>query len=264
MPSWITAASFALLSASGALSSPSPSRYPISLDTKSALAPGLANIHIAFNAAVDEILSFTYGSCSSVSKRDIDEDYVLIASGHGSEMRSSGDHRLVWIVPEDVTSGGCLSAWIEESGILVGRSEAKTLALSKKQKRASAQEMRKRDASLQKRQSGNESIVMSIDAGFDTLGPWFDGVELLTGKDVSSVDVQAAKDKEITIVGAGMSGLMTFLCLHQAGFTNVSIVEAGQRLGGRVHTVYLTGGPFDYSYQEMGPMRFPGKFSLLI
>lgn len=25
----------------------------------------------------------------------------------------------------------------------------------------------------------------------------------------------------------------------------------------RVHTAYLEGGPFDYQYQEMGPMRFP-------
>lgn len=93
--------------------------------------------------------------------------------------------------------------------------------------------------------------------GIDTLGPWFDGVELLSQKEPAAIDVEAAKRKEIGIVGAGMSGLMSFLILHQAGFTNVSILEAGQRLGGRVHTAYLSGGPFDYSYQEMGPMRFP-------
>lgn len=51
---------------------------------------------------------------------------------------------------------------------------------------------------------------------------------------------------------------MTFLCLNQSGFTNLEILEAGQRLGGRVHTEYFNNSkPFDYQYQEMGPMRFP-------
>lgn len=97
--------------------------------------------------------------------------------------------------------------------------------------------------------------------GIDPLGPWFDGVELLKQKEVASVNVAAAKDKQIAIVGAGMSGLMTYLVLSQAGFTNISIIEASQRLGGRVHTEYLSGGPFDYSYQEMGPMRFPATYT---
>ncbi|KAI4231413.1 MAG: hypothetical protein L6R40_007735 [Gallowayella cf. fulva] len=62
-----------------------------------------------------------------------------------------------------------------------------------------------------------------------------------------------------------------------SGFHNLELVESGQRLGGyvhkrsssrfeeanvlikgrRVHTAYLEGGPSDYQYQEMGPMRFP-------
>ncbi|KAL2022148.1 hypothetical protein VTK56DRAFT_5977 [Thermocarpiscus australiensis] len=41
---------------------------------------------------------------------------------------------------------------------------------------------------------------------------------------------------------------------------NIKILEAGQRLGGRMHTEYLSGGPFDYSYQVMGPMRFPQTY----
>src|SRR5262249_36857505 len=44
--------------------------------------------------------------------------------------------------------------------------------------------------------------------------------------------------------------------------TNISIIEASQRLGGRVHTEYLSGGPFNYSYQEMGPMRFPATYTV--
>lgn len=98
---------------------------------------------------------------------------------------------------------------------------------------------------------------MDNTTGIDVLGPWFEGVALLQDKQPGPVDVEAAKAKEVAIVGAGMSGLMSYLVLHQAGMKNVEILEAGQRLGGRVRTEYLSGGPFDYSYQEMGPMRFP-------
>ena len=104
------------------------------------------------------------------------------------------------------------------------------------------------------------SIEMNNDTGVDSLGAWFEGVNLLKDKQPGAIDVEIAKVKEVAIVGAGMSGLMTYLVLNQAGMTNVSIIEAGDRLGGRVHTEYLSGGPFDYSYQEMGPMRFPSTY----
>lgn len=99
---------------------------------------------------------------------------------------------------------------------------------------------------------------MSKATGIDTSGPWFDGVKHLSQKNgTGAVNADAAKCKEIAIVGAGMSGLMTYMVLSQAGLTNVTIHEAGQRLGGRVHTAHLSGGPSSSSYQEMGPMRFP-------
>lgn len=98
---------------------------------------------------------------------------------------------------------------------------------------------------------------MTNATGIDAWGPWFDGVELLKDKEISAFDANDAKSKDVAIVGAGMAGLMTYLVLSQAGLTNVRLIEASQRLGGRVHTEYLSGGPFDYSYQEMGPMRFP-------
>lgn len=103
---------------------------------------------------------------------------------------------------------------------------------------------------------------MTNSTGIDTLGPWFDGVALLEGKNLSAIDIAEAKSKEIAIVGAGMAGLMTYLVLHQSGMENIKIIEASQRLGGRVHTEYLSGGPFDYSYQEMGPMRFPNTITV--
>ncbi|KAM0329459.1 hypothetical protein ACHAQA_004768 [Verticillium albo-atrum] len=97
--------------------------------------------------------------------------------------------------------------------------------------------------------------------GFDPVGAWFEGVKLLEQQQPKPVDAEKAKAKEVAIVGAGMSGLMTWLVLSQAGLTNLTIIEGGSRLGGRVHTEYLSGGPFDYSYQEMGPMRIPDTYT---
>ncbi|RYO91638.1 hypothetical protein DL766_003183 [Monosporascus sp. MC13-8B] len=134
-------------------------------------------------------------------------------------------------------SHGCISAW-DSQEFLVGRSEP--------------QPIRRRGL----KKHGPYSIQMRNETGIETWGPWFNGVELLESKNVSAINVEAAKSKEVAIVGAGMAGLMTYL-VHQAGMKNVSIIEASQRLGGRTHTEYLSGGPFEYSYQEMGPMRFP-------
>lgn len=206
------------------------STLPVKLETRSELTSRLANIHVSFDIHLDDTVTYTYGSCDSA--RHHDAHHVI------GQSTDSEDLRLVWIHPEDITSHGCISAW-DSLGSLVGRSEP--------------QRVQRRN--LKKR--GPYSVQMTNETGIDTWGPWFDGVELLQSKNLSSVDVDAAKSKEIAIVGAGMSGLMTYLVLHQAGMTNVSIIEASQRLGGRVHTAYLSGGPFDYSYQEMGPMRFP-------
>ena len=102
---------------------------------------------------------------------------------------------------------------------------------------------------------------MTNGTGIDTWGEWFDGVNLLKDNQPGPVDVAAAKSKSVAIVGAGMAGLMTYLVLAQAGLSNISIIESTHRLGGRIRTEYLTGGPFDYSYQEMGPMRFPAAYT---
>ncbi len=206
------------------------STLPVRLETRSEIRSRLANIHVSFDSTFKDAVTYTYGSCDHLSH--LDAHHII---GHST---NSEDLRLVWVLPEDTWSHGCISAW-DSQGSLVGRSEPQSLQRKDLKKR------------------GAFSIQMYNDTGIDTLGPWFNGVELLQSKNLSAVDVKCAKSKEIAIVGAGMSGLMTYLVLHQAGMTNVKIIEAGQRLGGRVHTEYLSGGPFDYSYQEMGPMRFP-------
>ncbi|RYP77407.1 hypothetical protein DL771_001202 [Monosporascus sp. 5C6A] len=180
-------------------------------------------------------LTFTYGSCSHLDVRNAHHEI--------GRYKVADTSRLVWIIPEDVQSAqseGCISAWDIE-GNLVGRSQSQRLKLRKRRME----------------EGGLHSIPMNNKTGIDILGPWFDGVKLLEGKNLSAIDVAEAKAKDIAIVGAGMAGLMTFLILHQSGLTNVRILEASRRLGGRVRTEYLSGGPFDYSYQEMGPMRFP-------
>ncbi|OTB07012.1 hypothetical protein M426DRAFT_257408, partial [Hypoxylon sp. CI-4A] len=222
---WLTLAGLA-----SQVASVSASKLPVKLETRSDLSSRLANIHISFTAPVDGALTYTYGRCDNT--RSYQAHHTV---GQGS---STKDGRLVWIIPDDVTFDGCISAW-DQRDLLVGRSEPQRLSRRKLKRRSS------------------NSIEMSNATGIDTWGPWFDGVELLKNKEIGAVDVAEAKSKEVAIVGAGMSGLMTYLVLTQAGFTNVSIIEASQRLGGRVHTEYLSGGPFDYSYQEMGPMRFP-------
>lgn len=223
---------------SHAASSAFVSPHPVHLETRSQLNSRAANIHISLENVVDDVLDFTYGSCTGRSPASA---HHHIISRHAP---SATTDRLVWVIPEDAVSGGCLSAWSSQ-GTLLGRSEPQQLASQRSRKRG-VEQVHKR--SLGKKRDGN-SIGMTNASGIDSWGPWFDGVELLQSKNLSAVDVQAAKAKKIGIVGAGMSGLMTFLSLKQAGFENLEIIEAGERLGGRVHTEYLSGGPFDYSYQ---------------
>ncbi|KAI6090007.1 flavin-containing amine oxidoreductase [Hypoxylon rubiginosum] len=219
---WLSLAALAVpISASG---------LPVKLETRSELSSRLANIHVSFEAPVDGVITYTYGRCHETKRH---EAHHTVGRGTGAK-----DSRLVWILPDGVRFDGCISAW-DEWGSLVGRSEP--------------QRVGKRG--LKRR--GAYTIEMTNATGIDAWGPWFDGVELLKDKEISAFDANDAKSKDVAIVGAGMAGLMTYLVLSQAGLTNVRLIEASQRLGGRVHTEYLSGGPFDYSYQEMGPMRFP-------
>ncbi|KAK3987379.1 putative L-amino-acid oxidase precursor [Cladorrhinum sp. PSN332] len=210
--------------------------HPVKLETRQAVTSRLSNVHLSVERSVEGPISVGYGSCTSVASRDV---HHTIGEVEGKRHST----RLVWVLPENAETGGCLSAW-NSAGQLVGRSEPQVL------------ENRHTKRALKRA----ESIEMNNSTGIDVLGPWFEGVNILQNKQPGPVDVEAAKNKEIAIVGAGMSGLMSYLVLSQAGMKNIKIIEAGNRLGGRVHTEYLRRDPFDYSYQEMGPMRFPYSY----
>lgn len=233
-----------------AVSSPTP--HTVRIETRSGpLSSRVANVHLEFTRPVSD-LTFTYSPCASSHREEA--HYIL------SVVTSSGSNRLVWIIPEDAPSGGCIAAF-DAQGNVVGRSapqliEHETIYRRNLLKRSGGAEHTV-PRKVVKRGDEMHSITMTNETGIDPLGPWFDGVALLEAKGLSIIDADAAKTSSIAIVGAGMSGLMSYLLLTQAGFSNVSIIEAGDRLGGRVHTTYLSGGPFDYSYNEMGPMRFP-------
>ncbi len=68
----------------------------------------------------------------------------------------------------------------------------------------------------------------------------------------------AAPRRHIVIVGAGMAGLTAGLLLKEAGHT-VTILEARNRLGGRIYTYRGFAGRM---YGEFGAMRFPRQHRL--
>ncbi|XP_050404133.1 spermine oxidase [Patella vulgata] len=49
--------------------------------------------------------------------------------------------------------------------------------------------------------------------------------------------IKSKADVKIVIVGAGIAGLSAAKHLHDAGFNNVTILEATSRIGGRIHTI---------------------------
>jgi len=206
------------------------SGLPTKLEIRRAVDSSLANIHISYSSPpTDCQIAFTYGSCDS--RRPGDAHHVV------SRVGDCNHDRLLWKIPELAPSGQCLSAWDSRQN-LIGRSSAVDITPNRK---TMQRRLRKRQADV--------SIAMDNSSHIDAEGPWFDGVVALQNKEISALDSQEAKAKEIAVVGAGMAGLMTWICLDEAGMTNISLIEAAQRLGGRVHTAYF-GDPEDRQYQD--------------
>ena len=190
-------------------------KLPINLEVKAALNSRAANIHISQAHHSLYPFTVTYGACHQLVSQH--EQHHTI-----SKVYDGSTNRLVWILPDDISNTGCLSAWSSRDE-LVGLSEP--LQVNK----YSRQWLKKRHLDLGRRLSKRASIPMNNASGIDAEGPWFDGVEALKAKEISAVNVVEAKAKseyhanglrnshadafipEIAIVGAGMSGLMTWV-----------------------------------------------------
>lgn len=61
----------------------------------------------------------------------------------------------------------------------------------------------------------------------------------------------------VCIIGAGAAGLYTAMMLKYLGATNVDILEANDRIGGRCYTQALSGDPKYHNYYDVGAMRIP-------
>ncbi|WP_340141222.1 FAD-dependent oxidoreductase [Pseudomonas poae] len=64
---------------------------------------------------------------------------------------------------------------------------------------------------------------------------------------------------KICIIGAGITGLTTARELHRCGFTNITVIEKSQRIGGRHLTAFGKNNTRTYGRPpfEMGAMRMP-------
>ena len=188
---------------------------PIKLEVKAALNSRSANVHVSQAHHSVYPFTVTYGACHALTSQHEQHHTV-------SKVFDQSTNRLVWILPNDISSTGCLSAWSSQDQ-LVGLSEP--LRVNK----YSRQWLKKRHLDLGTRLSKRASIPMTSASGIDAEGPWFDGVEVLKENEISALNVAEAKAKskyhssrlwishvdapilEIAIVGAGMAGLMTWV-----------------------------------------------------
>lgn len=224
----VITASVVLSIAHGALSGPIVPRSDlVFFKPLTVTSDSVHNVHVGFSDDDFEgEVRVVFGNCNMKGHHERHHDVGL----HWIK-RSERPERLVWIVPENTSQGGCLHAY--SGSKLIGRSSPIFVE----------HQRRKRE---------------EISEIADMMGPWFDGVAYMRTKQNNASFVAVAKSKKIAIIGGGMAGLMTSLLLDSVGIHDWHITESSQRIGGRVRTKYLAGStPEQYQYQEMGPMRFP-------
>lgn len=185
------------------------------------------NVHIEYgDESFEGDVQVVYGACDMGGSHERHHQLGMTVF-----RRDTRPERLVWLVPDESTSGGCLHAYSGPS--LIGRSAPIAITTN----------FRKRE---------------DMSKISDWSGPWFDGVAYLQNKANNESFITVQKSKKIAIVGGGMSGLLTSHLLTSVGINNWHITESSQRIGGRVRTTYLAETtPDQYQYQEMGAMRFP-------
>lgn len=157
---------------------------PLKLSVKLPLDSPSANVHISSAHESIYPLTVSYGGCGSSTGSQHEAHHTI------STVAERHHDRLIWILPEDIPTNGCLSAWSTRHE-LVGRSEP--LEINK----YSRPWMKKRELDQGARLSKRASIPMTNVSGIDAQGPWFDGVEVLKEKEIGSVSVAEAKAKSM-------------------------------------------------------------------
>ncbi len=67
--------------------------------------------------------------------------------------------------------------------------------------------------------------------------------------------------KKVIIIGAGASGVAAASRLYERGIRDILVLEAGNRLGGRIHTIDLPEGMSIFSTFSYNIAQFLQKFS---
>lgn len=176
----------ALLSLLGTLANAASRDLPVKLEVKISLNSRSANVHLSEATRSTYPFTVTYGACHTST--GLHEAHHTVATVH-----EQSTDRLVWILPEDITTSGCLSAWSARHE-LVGRSEPLTV------NKYSRQWKKKRELDQGTKLNKRASIPMTNASGIDAEGPWFDGVEVLKEKEIGAVNAKQAKSKSMFYV----------------------------------------------------------------
>ena len=166
-----------------AIAQSTATELPVKLELKATLNSRSANIHLSRSDVSVYPFLVTYGSCDSPK-------YSSRLCAIGTVQHQDID-RLVWILPDDISSRGCLSAWSSQD-TLIGRSQGLDINKNTKQWR------RKRHLEGGIKLGKRASIPMTNASGIEANGPWFDGVEALRGLEVNAVDATQAKAKSMS------------------------------------------------------------------
>lgn len=149
----------------------------IILKAKRELDSSIANIHLDYVREVDVPHFYTYAPCHSSDPTE--KSHHVVARQEPGNL----PERLVWLIPRNAKSGGCLSAWTEKEKTLLGRSEPVKIQPNAQMKRRS-----------------DPSISMSKENGIDVEGAWFDGVALLEPKGSHGFNATEAKQKSELLI----------------------------------------------------------------
>lgn len=187
MKSLIATSSAVLALADSVISGPvTPRSDTIFFKPISVTSDSVHNVHLSYgDGSFEGDVRVVYGDCDLTHP---DKHHHEIGSSWIK--RSSRPDRLVWIVPENITSGGCLHAFSATG--LIGRSAPISV----------------------KHQPRKREDISKI---ADVTGPWFEALSYMQSKKNNDSFIAVEKSKKIGIVGGGMSGLMTGLLLDSVG-----------------------------------------------